>query len=346
LVKSFGAFLTLFISGQRFDVMSIHFSLEALLARFIRLFFGIPYVMVLAGDTPLELIEAKRANGKVQISHFMNNQCEKYGYKAEVIAKGIDLTRYNPNVPTTELRKKLDLGENKVILTMCRLDPRKNLITLLEAAKYLNDQHFLEDKIFVIAGDGVEKQYLQNQTAKLGLQKKVLFVGSVPNTSAEHPMYYAMSELFVLPTLYEGFGWVFLEAMACGVPIVTTQAGSNPEVVGDVGLLVPVKNPQLLAEAIVKVMTDTELRQRLRDAGLTKAQKFSWTSVAKKYDDYYTSVSKQKSNSISAKINEIGYMLVDAISILLSLFKDKVIFNSEVQNYNVTGQKGGVDGSL
>jgi glycosyltransferase involved in cell wall biosynthesis len=96
-VKCFFKFIQLYMQGERFDVLSIHFSLEGILARFIKLFFGIPYVFVLAGDTYLELLEAKRADGKIQISNFMNQQCEKLGYSAEIIPKGIDLKKYNPN---------------------------------------------------------------------------------------------------------------------------------------------------------------------------------------------------------------------------------------------------------
>ncbi len=345
-LKSFLVIYQLIAQGHKFDIMSIHFSLEAQLARLVRLIYGIPYVMILAGDTPLELIEAKRANGKIQISKFMNNQCEKYGYSAEIIPKGIDLNRYSPQVDATSLINKFNLNSKKVILTMCRLDPRKNLITLIEAAKILKDENSISELVFVIAGDGVEREYLEQKVSEYALSNNFIFAGSVPNLSDEHPMYYSMATLFVLPTLYEGFGWVFLEAMASGVPIITTQAGSNPEVVGDVGVLIPVKSPDQLAEQIKVVVSDTNKHAKMREAGLKKAATFSWDIIAQKLNNYYELISKEKSYTIDKKIAEIIMWIQDMYSIAVSLFKDKVIFNDEKQNYKVEGQKGGLDGSL
>ncbi len=346
ILKSFIAFIKLYFSGQRFDILSIHFSLEAFLARIIRLFFGIPYTMYLAGDTPLELIEAKRADGKIQISEFMNKQCQKFGYNAEIIPKGFDLNLYNPNNDASKFKESLGLDSKKVILTMCRLDPRKNLVTLIDAAHILKEQNKLNNTVFIIAGEGVESDMLKQKTQEYGLGDSIIFVGSVPNKSPEHPLYYAMADLFVLPTLYEGFGWVFLEAMASGVPIITTDAGSNPEVVGSVGILVTPKNPQLLAENIFKVLTDRQMAENMIQKGLNKAQLFSWNKVADKIEEHYLRISKKKSDSIAKKLKEIGNIFEDIIAIGSSLIRDKVLFNNEVQSFSVSGQKGGLDGSI
>src|SRR6185369_15404124 len=127
----------------------------------------------------------------------------------------------------SDLAAKWNTAGKKVILTVCRLDPRKNLITLVNAANIIVNQMHHKDFLFILVGDGVERPYLEENVQKLHLGDYVKFAGAVANTGDLLPKYYAMADLFVLPTLYEGFGWVFLEAMACKLPIITTTAGSN-----------------------------------------------------------------------------------------------------------------------
>ncbi len=342
-IKCLFKFLELYISGIRFDVMSIHFALEAVLARFIKLFFGIPYVMILAGDTPIELIEAKRADGKIQISEFMNDQCKKYGYSSEIIPKGFDLKRFNPEIETKDLIESLGVKGKKIILTVCRLDPRKNLISLIESADIIVNKKKNKDFVFLIAGDGVERDLLLEEIKKHKLEGVVRLVGSVSNTSNLLPKYYAMSDLYVLPTLYEGFGWVFLEAMASGLPIITTNVASNPEIVGDVGKLVPLKNPKVLAETILETLNDRKELSKMTKLGLEKAQRFTWEEQIKKYDAYYFKVSKNKCNSLSCKLSVFSSAVRDISDLFISLIKDKVIFNfrSKESNWRPAGQEGG-----
>jgi glycosyltransferase involved in cell wall biosynthesis len=89
------------------------------------------------------------------------------------------------------------------------------------------------------------------------------------------------AELFVFPSLYEGFGFPILEALACGCPTITTQASSLPEVAGDAALLVPAGSTDELGRAIGRMLDDSELRGRLGRRALERAQRFSWTSMAR-----------------------------------------------------------------
>lgn len=324
-VKCFAKFLSLYLQGYRYDILSIHFSLEGILARFIKLFFGIPYVFVLAGDTHLELIEAKRADGKIQISRFMNEQCLKYGYSAEIIPKGIDLERFKP-LENLTIEKDPANNIKKHVLTVCRLDPRKNLITFIEAANIIVNKLCREDIDFTVVGEGIERELLESKIKEYHLESNVSLVGMVPNNSLELINYYAGADLFVLPTLYEGFGWVYLEAMASGVPIVTTNVGSNKEVVGDVGVLIEPRDPDKLSHEILRVLDDPQLHRELRAKGLIKSQSYSWPIIFPKYESYYKKVCLSTCG-VLCRFLVFVYIVVDFWRILIVLIKYRMILN-------------------
>jgi len=92
---------------------------------------------------------------------------------------------------------------------------------------------------------------------------------------------YNLADVFVFPSLYEGFGFPPLEAMACGTPVVASNAASLPEVVGDAGLLVDPRDPEVMAEAIHRVLQDRDLAEELRRRGLERAQQFTWERAAR-----------------------------------------------------------------
>ncbi len=318
-IKCFFLFLKMYLlDHKRFDLISVHFSLEAYLARFIKLLFGIPYVMVMAGDQFFELVEGKRADGVIQISKFMNEQCLKHGYSAEIIPKGFDLQKFKPGWAVSDLRHEYALENKKVILTVCRLDPRKNLSTLIESANIIVNQKHVTDIVFLIIGDGVERALLNDLIRKYNLEDYVKLVGSISNTGDLLPKYYNLADLFVLPTLHEGFGWVYLEAMACGLPILTTNVSSNPEIVGGVGELIPPKDATDLAEKTLKLTGDSHLLSQMKKKGLERAQQFNWDNIFGKYQTYYLEVSKKRAG-IVARLQVAKFIIQDSVTILLHL---------------------------
>jgi glycosyltransferase involved in cell wall biosynthesis len=268
--------------------------------------------MVLAGDTPPELLEGKRADGPIQISEFMNKQCKKYGYSAEIIPKGVDLGRFQPGLDVSNLRKKHNLKkQNKVLLSVCRLDPRKDLKTLIKAMDLIVNKEGKSDYRLIVLGDGVDMGMLVKATRRHNLIDNVIFLGELPNQSPLLPEYYNIADLFVLPTLYEGFGWVYLEAMSSGTPILTTSVGSNPEIVGGVGRLIKPNDPDLLAKNILEILNnDVEINNMIRK-GLIKAKKYSWDRTILKYEEYYMRISKKKCKKFNCKK-----------SVLLDILKD------------------------
>jgi glycosyltransferase involved in cell wall biosynthesis len=173
------------------------------------------------------------------------------------------------------VRERYGLPE-RFILYVGRIYPMKNVRGLVEAFAQLRDRipHSL-----VIAG--VKHYKTEPDFAAIerhGLSDRVRATGFVED--ADLPVLYSMADLFVLPSLYEGFGIPLLEAMACGCPIVTSTAGSCPEVAGDAAVLVDPSNPAAIAEGILKVLSDEDLAARLIARGYARVAQFSWERCA------------------------------------------------------------------
>lgn len=164
-------------------------------------------------------------------------------------------------------RYLLYLGSNK---------PHKNLVRLVEAWGMLQPQSLP----LVIAGAWDPRYPAPRQRAEaLGLGNSILWLG--PVAEADLPAIYSNALLFTFPSLYEGFGLPVLEAMACGTPVVCSNASSLPEVVGDAALLADPLDTDALAAAIAHALRDESLRQELRARGLARARLFTWEATAR-----------------------------------------------------------------
>jgi glycosyltransferase involved in cell wall biosynthesis len=149
------------------------------------------------------------------------------------------------------------------ILTVARLTKQKRIDTLIAAIALLPDARLH------IIGDGPERANLEAQVRQLGLQNRVKFLGALPQT--ELPQHYAECAAFVLPSIREGMGLVFAEALLCGAPVIAANSGGVTDIVrdGETGLLVPEQDATALAEAIQKILRDQVLAQRLAENGAT-----------------------------------------------------------------------------
>ena len=178
----------------------------------------------------------------------------------------------------------------RYVLAVGTLEPRKNLTTLLEAfARLRRDGEVDADLRLVLAGArGWLDEPIFATVRSLGLEDAVRFTGFVDD--ADLPAVYSGAALFVFPSLHEGFGLPLLEAMACGVPVVTSNISSMPEVAGDAAVLVDPRDEQGLAAAIARLLRDEALRDRLREAGIARARQFSWEATARRTLDAYASV--------------------------------------------------------
>ncbi len=160
------------------------------------------------------------------------------------------------------------------ILWVGTLEPRKNVATLLRAYARLQDAPTL-----VLAA---KPGWLMDDTAalidSLGIKNRVVWFQQRGQDDLLH--LYNAAKLFVFPSLYEGFGFPPLEAMACGTPVVSSEAGSLAEVIGDAALAVPPKDEAAIAEAMDRALRDVSLATELRIRGLERAARFSWDRTA------------------------------------------------------------------
>lgn len=200
--------------------------------------------------------------------------------RIRVIYEGVDAA-FRPISDAAWLervRSALDLPA-RFILFFSTIEPRKNLVTLLEAYAALLQQDATLPPL-VVAG---RKGWLYENTLKrvetLGLENQVRLIGWVRGTDV--PALFNLAELFVFPSLYEGFGLPPLEAMACGTPVISSSASSLPEVVGDAGILFAPRDAAALAQAVRRVLDDASLRQALRQKGIQRAAGFTWARTAR-----------------------------------------------------------------
>ncbi len=169
---------------------------------------------------------------------------------------------------------------DRFVLYLGTLEPRKNVTAAIAAfARWVQATGDRKTWLVVAGAKGWYYQTVFARVQALGLADRVLFPGYVP--AAELPAWYRAAEVFVYPSLYEGFGLPPLEAMACGTPVITSNTSSLPEVVGDAALLVDPYDVEAIAEALARLLEDEELRQRLREAGLARARQFSWERTAR-----------------------------------------------------------------
>jgi glycosyltransferase involved in cell wall biosynthesis len=177
------------------------------------------------------------------------------------------------------------------ILFVGTLEPRKNLVRLIEAfdtwRAAAQRSATRPVKLVLAGGKGWYYETVFARVRELGLGDEVIFPGFV--SPDELPCWYGAADLFVYPSLFEGFGLPVLEAMACGTPTITSTASSLPEVAGDAALLVDPEDTGALAEAIGRVLNDPSLGESLRGAGLRQAARFSWMRTAAETVQVYRS---------------------------------------------------------
>jgi glycosyltransferase involved in cell wall biosynthesis/GT2 family glycosyltransferase len=288
--------------GQRYDVIDVHeepFALataEVLLLRWLRRNRA-PLVLYTAQNLDkrypppfrwLERHALRRASGISACNSAAARIAERKGFpgRARVIPLGVDLGRYSPRPDAPAPRGEIVVG------FLGRLVPEKGLHILLDAVA-------LEPRLRVrIAGAGPLAEDLPAAIAARGLTGRVELLGSVDPGVV--PAFYSSLDVLAVPSVprpgwTEQFGRVAVEAMAAGVPVVSSDAGALPEVVGGAGVVVPAGDAAALATALVEAATDRA--GELREAGFARAEDCSWDAVARDYAELYGSVTGRSAPS-------------------------------------------------
>lgn len=173
----------------------------------------------------------------------------------------------------------------RFVLAVGTLQPRKNYERLIEAYARLERAIRSQVKLVIVGGEGWMYEGIYHRVHELKLQDTVLFPGFVAD---EHlPALYSLAELLAFPSLYEGFGLPPLEAMACGTPVVCSNASSLPEVVGSAALAFNPLDVNALTEALARGLGDPSLRAVLAQRGLIQARYFTWSQAAARLLEVY-----------------------------------------------------------
>lgn len=170
------------------------------------------------------------------------------------------------------------------ILNVGTIEPRKNLARLIEAFSRLPQRRELD--LVIAGGRGWMDDEIYAAPEKYGVSAQVRFIGFTPDRDL--PALYSLAELFVYPSLYEGFGLPVLEALACGAAVVTSNNSSLPEVAGDAALLVDAKDTDALVWAMRRLLEDSTWRKIKQQKALEQAKKFSWESSAQALHAFLT----------------------------------------------------------
>jgi D-inositol-3-phosphate glycosyltransferase len=206
-----------------------------------------------------------------------------------VVPCGVDTTLFRPIAPT-EAKAVLGLSDAPVVLYVGRLAPIKGLETLLESFSKLRHE---QAPTCLIVGGGLDEpangqlSALQARAQALGIEERVWFLGAQPQERL--PYFYSAAQVTVMPSYYESFGMVALEAMACGSPVIASRVGGLTVTVDDGvnGFLVPEADPEALADRLVLLLDDEPLRRRLGSQAVTLASRFRWPCIAEKIQDTY-----------------------------------------------------------
>jgi len=214
------------------------------------------------------------------ISNYLAGWAKKMGATGiiSVIPNGVNFQKYqNPNV-------KLELGikeDEKIILTTSRLVKKNGIEDLIDAVQLLVTRYPLP-VILIICGNGEESKKLKVKSEKLGIADKVKFMGFVQ--PKDLPKYYAIADVFCRPSLTEGLGNSFLEAMAYGVPVVATPVGGIPDFLedGKTGWFCKVKDPESIAEKIRYILDEKnkeEAQKVIKNARIMIEKKYTWDKI-------------------------------------------------------------------
>ena len=175
-----------------------------------------------------------------------------------------------------KVRKRYKLGDQPFVLSVGTLQPRKNHATLIKAFELaLMDSDY---NLVLAGGKGWSYEEVYDLVRSRGLQHRVLFPGFVADEDLS--ALYSSADVMVFPSLYEGFGLPVLESMACGVPVLASNISCLPEVAGSAALFVDPRDVEAMSAAMLKLVSNMDLRENLRKRGFERVEQFSWQSSA------------------------------------------------------------------
>ncbi|PJF22277.1 MAG: glycosyltransferase family 1 protein [Phototrophicales bacterium] len=224
-------------------------------------------------------LSCRRAKRVIAISHStaqdLTASLDIPAEKIDIAPAGYDAERFYPQHPADIAAFKVKKGlPDRFWLYLGTLEPRKNLITLIDAYARLDKKL----PLILAGGKGWLYDSIFERIQQYGLQDMIRLPGFIP--AEELPFWYNSAELFVYPSVFEGFGLPVLEAMACGTPVVVSDASSLPEVAQGAGMLVPPHDVDAWVQALQTAYDDDAWRRHAAEQGITQAKQFTWLHTA------------------------------------------------------------------
>src|SRR3989338_2797277 len=226
-----------------------------------------------------------KADAIITISDYLKEYAKNINLKARisVIPNGVDFAAFSI-LRNNDLRQKLGYGDNhKVVISVSRLVPKNGLKDLIESLVYLED-----DVKLLIIGDGPLRDSLKLKSHELGLDGRIKFAGQV--THDDLPKYLAAADVFVRPSLSEGLGTAFLEAMAAKLPVVGTKTGGITDFIinRETGLFCEVNNSKDIADKVDMILKDNTLKDfMVSNARKLINEKYDWEIISRKYKELF-----------------------------------------------------------
>lgn len=310
--------------GIRYDLVHSHYWMSGIAAELLKESWHIPVVQMFhtlgemknrVAQSEAEREGAYRLEGERRVLQFADQiiaatpaeQAQlRWLYLADptkitVVAPGVDTSHFYP-IPKDEAREAAGLPKGeRTILFVGRLQPLKGVDTLIQAATRLRLRDISAEhpvNLVVVGGNAngsgddtdAELARLRALTRDLCMDRMVVFLGQ--RDQDKLPYYYSAAEVVVMPSHYESFGMVALEAMACGTPVVASQVGGLAYLVQDgvTGFVVPDQDPEALADRLTRLLGDPDLRQQMGQQAASYARTFDWENVAAQIAEVYRSL--------------------------------------------------------
>lgn len=297
--------------GGQYDVLHSHYWMSGWVGRHLQRVWGAPHITMFhtLGEVKRRArVEEREPERRVQAERLIVESADRIVaasphergllarlYAASesriaVIPCGVDLNRFHPR-DRTVARTELGIPDDRqVVLFVGRLEPLKGVEILIDAVAELEDSR---PDLLIVGGDARASSYmalLKERAEARGIGGRTRFEGAVAHERL--PLYYSAADVCVVPSFYESFGLVALEAMACGAPVVASRVGGLVGTVrdGQSGFLVPWRCPQPFGDAIDLILTNDELRRSLSRSALETARRFSWANVAAELSSLYAAV--------------------------------------------------------
>jgi glycosyltransferase involved in cell wall biosynthesis len=298
------------VADGSYDILNTHFAIPsgptgAALSRLSK----IPHVLTIIGgdiyDPSKRLSPGRNPFLAAAVRRVLNSSTQVIAISEDIKRRAredlgcrspIEVIHYGLTPPRFDRKSRQELGipeDSVVLISIGRLIRRKAFDTLLQAVARVREPRL---RVLVI-GEGPEQARLEGLSQSLGLSARVEFLGAI--WGERKFQYLSAADMFVLSSLHEGFGLVFLEAMYCGLPVVASASGGQTDFLrdGETGFLTPVGDTEALADRIARLTRDEALRRRMGEFNREYARRFNIAGVAERYESLFLSVIERTQRS-------------------------------------------------